>query len=336
MKQIMISKPKILVTGSAGFIGFHLCKRLIEDGYDVVGLDNYNNYYSVKLKHMRSEILETLDVNFKIHQIDLADKSSIIKLFEENRFDYVYNLAAQAGVRYSIKNPNEYIRSNVEGFLNILEACRFYPVKHLIYASSSSVYGSNTEMPFSCQQRTDSPISVYGATKKSNEVMAHSYNHLFKVNSTGLRFFTVYGPWGRPDMAAFLFLNAMFKDEEIKVFNHGNMVRDFTYIDDVVETLVRLMNKPPKSGYKIYNVGNNDPVKLMDFINLIESYSAKKSKMEMMEMQPGDVPETYAYVEDLYNDIGYKPETKISDGLKKLVLWYIKYKEVIMEWEKNG
>lgn len=332
----MISKPKILVTGSAGFIGFHLCKRLIEDGYDVVGLDNFNNYYSVKLKHMRSEMLEALDYNFKIHQIDLADKSSIIKLFEENRFDYVYNLAAQAGVRYSIKNPNEYIRSNVEGFLNILEACRFYPVKHLIYASSSSVYGSNTEMPFSCQQRTDSPISVYGATKKSNEVMAHSYNHLFNVHSTGLRFFTVYGPWGRPDMAAFLFLNAMFKDEEIKVFNHGNMVRDFTYIDDVVETLVRLMNKPTADGHKIYNVGNNDPVKLMDFIKLIELYSAKKSKMKMMEMQPGDVPKTYAYVEDLYNDIGYKPETKISDGLKKLVLWYLKYKEVIMEWGKNG
>jgi UDP-glucuronate 4-epimerase len=330
-------QSKILVTGAAGFIGFHLSKRLIRDGYLVTGIDNINDYYDVNLKKARLAILEKLD-GFKFRKIELADKTSIDTLFGEIGFDYVVNLAAQAGVRYSLQNPYAYIDSNIYGFLNILEACRHNPVKHLVFASSSSVYGANTKMPFSIHHNVDHPISLYAASKKANELMAHTYASLYKIPSTGLRFFTVYGPWGRPDMALFLFTKAIFEGKAIDVYNHGKMKRDFTYVDDIVEGMVRLIPKAPGpdpewSGehpdpsssfapYRIYNIGNNQPVELMKFIETIERHAGRKAEKNYMEIQQGDVPATFADVDDLMRDVGFRPNTSIDDGIRSFIAWY--------------
>lgn len=332
---------KILITGAAGFIGFHLSKYLLETNeYKVIGIDNINDYYSTKLKEDRLEILKKYE-NFEFHKIDLKEKEKIDELFEKEKFDYVVNLAAQAGVRYSITNPYSYVDSNLIGFVNILEACRNNPVKHLLYASSSSVYGGNKTAPFSTDHNVDHPVSLYAATKKSNELMAHTYSHLYKIPATGLRFFTVYGPWGRPDMAYFSFTNNIMEGKPIKVFNHGKMERDFTYIDDIVEGIYKLINKIPKENkewdeekdsisesfapYKIYNIGNNSPVQLMEFINTLEEKIGKKAEKIYMEMQPGDVLRTYADTSDLEKEINFKPSTKLSDGLEKFVEWYKEY-----------
>lgn len=330
----------ILVTGGAGFIGFNLSKRLLEGGDHVVGLDNLNDYYDVNLKKDRLSILEEYD-DFKFVKASLEDKEAVDKVFKENRIDIVVNLAAQAGVRYSLKNPYAYIESNIMGFMNILEACRHNEVKHLVYASSSSVYGSNIDMPFSVHDNVDHPVSLYAATKKSNELMAHTYSHLYGIPTTGLRFFTVYGPWGRPDMALFLFTKAILNDEPIKVFNHGKMERDFTYIDDIIEGVVRVMDNPPKANedwdrlnpdpgtsyapFKVYNIGNNKPVQLMEFIETIEKKLGKEAKKEFLPLQAGDVPKTYADVDDLINDVGFKPDTSIDEGVGKFVEWYKEY-----------
>ncbi|MCR2045374.1 NAD-dependent epimerase [Anaerosalibacter massiliensis] len=330
----------ILVTGGAGFIGFNLSKRLLEGGDHVIGLDNLNDYYDVNLKKDRLSILEEYD-DFKFIKASLEDKEAVDKVFKENRIDIVVNLAAQAGVRYSLKNPYAYIESNIMGFMNILEACRHNEVKHLVYASSSSVYGSNIDMPFSVHDNVDHPVSLYAATKKSNELMAHTYSHLYGIPTTGLRFFTVYGPWGRPDMALFLFTKAILNDEPIKVFNHGKMERDFTYIDDIIEGVVRVMDNPPKANedwdrlnpdpgtsyapFKVYNIGNNKPVQLMEFIETIEKKLGKEAKKEFLPLQAGDVPKTYADVDDLINDVGFKPDTSIDKGIGKFVEWYKKY-----------
>jgi len=346
-----MDKKKILITGAAGFIGFHLCKKILEtneviannpnyklaEKLEVIGIDNLNDYYDVSLKNARLEILKSKkDFTFKFG--DIADTVFVKTLFQEYKFDYVVNLAAQAGVRYSLKNPYIYIESNIKGFLNILESCRYQPVKHLVYASSSSVYGGNKNLPFSTEHNVDHPISLYAATKKSNELMAHTYSHLFNIPTTGLRFFTVYGPWGRPDMALFLFTKAILKDEPINVFNNGQMRRDFTYIDDIIEGVYRIIFKPaipdkdwhniPKTStsfapYKIYNIGNNQPVYLLDFIEAIEKKLNKKSKRNYLEMQPGDVSETCADVEDLFNAINFKPNTSINDGISKFIDWYL-------------
>lgn len=345
----------ILVTGAAGFIGFHLVKRLVDKGYRVTGFDNVNDYYSTELKYGRlaeigiakDEIIENELVesanheNLKFIKADLAHKPVVDELFEKSGFDVVVNLAAQAGVRYSLKDPYRYIESNITGFLNILEGVRHHPVEHLIYASSSSVYGANTKMPFSTSDNVDHPMSLYAASKKSNELMAHTYSNLFDVPSTGLRFFTVYGPWGRPDMALFLFTEAMLKDEPIKVFNHGNMERDFTYVDDIIEGILRLIPKPPVpnpewSGkdpdpatsfapYRIFNIGNSSPVQLMDFINEIEKQLGVEARKNMMPMQPGDVPKTWADVEDLFEYIDFKPKVGIEEGIREFVKWYKSY-----------
>jgi UDP-glucuronate 4-epimerase len=331
---------KIFVTGAAGFIGYHLSSRLLDEGYEVVGADNLNDYYAVQLKIDRLDMLKK-KTNFKFHKIDLADQQEVNQIFDSERFDIVINLAAQAGVRYSIEHPHPYIQSNVTGFLNILEACRHYGIKHLIYASSSSVYGSNKTIPFSTKDPVDHPISLYAATKKSNELMAHTYSHLFNIPTTGLRFFTVYGPWGRPDMAYFSFTKQITEEESIKVYNNGDMRRDFTYIDDIVEGIIRLLNKPPQPNrhvnqdytdpsishapYKIYNIGNNKPVKLMDFIHTLEEIIGKKAKIEFLPMQPGDVKETYADIADLQTDVGFYPGTTIKEGLSQFVDWYKKY-----------
>jgi UDP-glucuronate 4-epimerase len=331
---------KILVTGAAGFIGFHLSKRLIKEDYEVIGIDNMNDYYDINLKNARLEIL-LKENSFKFEKIDLVDRDKILDLFKSNNFDFVINLAAQAGVRYSLINPYVYIDSNITGFLNILEACRQYPVKHLIFASSSSVYGANTKMPFSVHHNVDHPVSLYAATKKANELMAHTYANLYKIPSTGLRFFTVYGPWGRPDMALFLFTKAIIEDQPIDVFNHGKMRRDFTYIDDIVEGIVRLIPKSPIPNknwngdhpdpsssfvpYKIYNIGNNQPVELMKFIETIEHHIGKNALKNFMEIQLGDVPATYADVDDLMNDVGFRPNTSIDDGVGEFVSWYKTY-----------
>lgn len=330
----------ILVTGGAGFIGFNLSKRLLEGGDHVIGLDNLNDYYDVNLKKDRLSILEEYD-DFKFIKASLEDKEAVDKVFKENRIDIVVNLAAQAGVRYSLKNPYAYIESNIMGFMNILEACRHNEVKHLVYASSSSVYGSNIDMPFSVHDNVDHPVSLYAATKKSNELMAHTYSHLYGIPTTGLRFFTVYGPWGRPDMALFLFTKAILNDETIKVFNHGKMERDFTYIDDIIEGVVRVMDNPPKANedwdrlnpdpgtsyapFKVYNIGNNKPVQLMEFIETIEKKLGKEAKKKFLPLQAGDVPKTYADVDDLINDVGFKPDTSIDKGIGKFVEWYKKY-----------
>jgi UDP-glucuronate 4-epimerase len=328
---------KILITGAAGFIGFHLSKRLMDEGYQVTGLDNLNDYYDINLKNARLDILLE-DENFNFEKIDLAERDKIQTLFKSQKFDYVVNLAAQAGVRYSLINPYAYIDSNISGFLNILEACRQNPVKHLVFASSSSVYGANTKMPFSVHHNVDHPVSLYAATKKANELMAHTYANLYKIPSTGLRFFTVYGPWGRPDMALFLFTKAIIEGKPIDVYNHGKMKRDFTYVDDIVEGIVRLIPKAPIPNpdwngdrpdpsssfvpYKIYNIGNNQPVELMRFIETIEHHIGKEADKNFMEIQQGDVPATYADVDDLMNDVGFKPNTSIEDGIGEFVKWY--------------
>jgi len=337
---------KILVTGTAGFIGSHLAIRLLERGDEVVGLDNINDYYDQNVKYgrlQRTGIIEKLDngkdieygkvlksnkyPNYKFIKLNLEDKDALFKLFEEEQFDAVCNLAAQAGVRYSLSNPDAYIGSNIVGFLNILEACRHHDVKNLSYASSSSVYGSNKKLPFSTSDSVDHPISLYAASKKSNELMAHTYSHLFGISTTGLRFFTVYGPWGRPDMALFLFVKAALEGKSIDVFNNGDMQRDFTYIDDIVEGVVRVIDNPRKDTppYKVYNIGNNAPVKLMDFIEAIENKLGKKIEKNFLPLQAGDVPATYADVQDLIDDLGYKPNTPIQEGIDKFVDWYIDF-----------
>jgi len=361
---------KILVTGVAGFIGFHLVKRLIrEEHYQIIGLDNINDYYSTDLKYDRlaelgvqkDRIIEDAIVNSSKHKdlgfikTDLENKPVIDRLFEKEEIDIVINLAAQAGVRYSLKDPYRYIDSNITGFLNLLEGARHHSLKHLIYASSSSVYGANTNMPFSTGDNVDHPMSLYAATKKSNELMAHTYSNLFNIPTTGLRFFTVYGPWGRPDMALFLFAEALMNDEPIKVFNYGKMERDFTYIDDIVEGIFRLMSKPPTQNiswsrknpdpatsfapYRIFNIGNSNPVKLMDFIKEIEQQLNIEAKKEMLPMQPGDVPKTWADVEDLYDYIDFRPQVGIQEGIKHFIDWYKSYfitrKEVKPIFETN-
>jgi UDP-glucuronate 4-epimerase len=329
-----------LVTGAAGFIGFHLCKRLSEEGRTVIGLDNLNNYYDVQLKNDRLEQLSKYP-NFSFRKIDLADLTALDEVFHQVNFDVVVNLAAQAGVRYSLENPHAYVNANIVGFVNLLECCRHSHIKHLVFASSSSVYGANTKMPFSVHHNVDHPVSLYAATKKANELMAHTYSHLYELPCTGLRFFTVYGPWGRPDMALFLFAKAIIEDQFIKVFNHGKMQRDFTYIDDIVEGIVRVMAHIPEPNpnwrgmapdpgtsykrYKIYNIGNNKPVQLSEFIEEIEKALGKKAKKQYMDMQPGDVPATFADIDDLFNDVGFRPATSLSKGIQNFIEWYKSY-----------
>jgi UDP-glucuronate 4-epimerase len=330
---------KVLVTGAAGFIGFHLSQRLLAGETEVVGLDNLNDYYDVYLKKDRLAQLQG-HPGFSFYQLDLADREGIEKLFTEQRFDVVVNLAAQAGIRYSLKNPHAYVDSNLVGFTNILEGCRHAGVKHLVFASSSSVYGANTKMPFSVHDNVDHPISLYAATKKANELMAYSYSHLYGLPVTGLRFFTVYGPWGRPDMAYFKFVKAIDEGKPIDVYNFGKMQRDFTYIDDVIEGLVRVIHKPPQldtqsissSGvdlgeapYKLYNIGNNKPVELMRFIEVIEKVMGKKAEKNLSPMEAGDVPATYADVDDLMRDVEFKPDTPIEQGIARFVKWYWEY-----------
>lgn len=334
MKNRMSLPNKILVTGCAGFIGFHLSKRLLSDGYSVIGLDNLNDYYDVNLKKARLDQLKT-DENFSFTCASLENQTIVNQLFSEHKPSVVVNLAAQAGVRYSIENPHAYIQSNIVGFMNILEACRHNNVEHLLYASSSSVYGANTQIPFSVDDRVDHPISLYAATKKANELIAHTYSHLYGLPTTGLRFFTVYGPWGRPDMALFIFTQAILADEPIKIFNSGNMRRDFTYIDDIIEGISRLIPRKPtplqsdkhtsQAPYKIYNIGNNHPVELMKFITVLEDKLGKKAIKEFLPLQPGDVPDTYANIDDLVEDIGFKPATTVEQGIEKFVDWYKEY-----------
>ncbi|MDD2273209.1 MAG: NAD-dependent epimerase [Desulfuromonadaceae bacterium] len=329
--------PKILVTGAAGFIGFHLAKRLLESECEVVGLDNLNDYYDVNLKTARLAQLEERN-NFRFHKMGLEERDAVSRFFKEEQFDIVVNLAAQAGVRYSIENPYAYIDSNISGFINILEGCRHNNVKHLVYASSSSVYGANTKMPFSVHDNVDHPISLYAATKKANELMAHTYSHLYSLPTTGLRFFTVYGPWGRPDMALFLFAKAIIEGRPIDVYNHGLMQRDFTYIDDIVEGIFRVMNKVPEANhdwngeaadpgtssapYRIYNIGNNNPVELIRFIEVLENALGIKAIKNLLPLQPGDVSATYADVDDLMRDVGFRPSTSIEEGIGAFVAWY--------------
>ncbi len=333
-------QKKILVTGAAGFIGFHLSKKLCENNWNVVGLDNLNAYYDINLKKDRLNLLKPNE-NFKFYKVDLVERESIKKIFNSEKFDYVVNLAAQAGVRYSIQNPYSYVDSNLSGFLNILEGCRHNPVEHLIYASSSSVYGANTKMPFSVHDNVDHPVSLYAATKKANELMAHTYSNLYKLHTTGLRFFTVYGPWGRPDMALFIFTKKIIEGKPIDVYNNGKMSRDFTYVDDIVDGVIKLIPKIPGPNpewkgdnpdsatsfapYKLYNIGNNHPVELLRFIEVIEDSLGKKAVKNFMPMQPGDVPATYADVDDLINAVGFKPATSIEDGINKFVNWYKDY-----------
>jgi len=332
---------RILVTGAAGFIGYHLSQRLLDRGDTVVGLDNLNDYYSVQLKEDRLAKLTPHEA-FSLHRLDLSDADGVQRLFNDEPFDAVVNLAAQAGVRYSIENPRAYIDSNIVGFTNILEGCRHSEsVKHLVYASSSSVYGANTLMPFSVHHNVDHPVSLYAASKKSNELMAHCYSHLYGLPTTGLRFFTVYGPWGRPDMALFLFTKAILEGRPIDVFNHGKMRRDFTYVDDIVEGVIRVTDRIPqpdaewsgdepdpgtsKAPYKIYNIGNNQPVELMHLIETLELALGKSAQKNLMDIQPGDVPATYADVDDLIRDVGFKPATPIEEGVARFVEWYREY-----------
>lgn len=346
---------KILITGTAGFIGYHVAKRLIEKGATVIGLDIINDYYDIDLKYSRltdsgikkenieygKKIKSTKYGNYSFIKLDLKDKTGIDTLFRSEEFDVVCNLAAQAGVRYSLTNPEAYINSNIVGFMNILEASRHNGIKHLVYASSSSVYGANESLPFSTSDNVDHPISLYAASKKSNELMAHVYSHLFKVPTTGLRFFTVYGPFGRPDMALFIFTKAILENKPIDIFNYGRMLRDFTYVDDITEGIVRVIDSPPagnklwdgknpdpsssQAPYKIYNIGNNAPVKLMDFVEAIEEKLGKTAQKNMMPLQAGDVPETYADVHDLVKDLHYKPSTDIKTGISNFIDWYVRY-----------
>lgn len=346
---------KILITGTAGFIGYHLANLLLKLGHDVVGLDSVNDYYDVTLKYQRLKnagILKesiypakltksTVHESYRFIQLQLENKEQLLQLFKSEKFDVVIHLAAQAGVRYSLTNPEAYIDSNITGFLNILEACRYYPVENLIYASSSSVYGLNTDMPFSVRSNVDHPVSLYAASKKSNELMAHTYSHIFGIPTIGLRFFTVYGPWGRPDMALFLFTKAILEGKPIEVFNNGNMQRDFTYVDDIVEGISRMVEKPPVANktwdavnpdpssssapYRIYNIGNNNPVKLMDFIGAIETATGIVAEKIMKPIQPGDVEKTWADVNSLINDYNYRPATPVSHGIKEFVSWFRDY-----------
>ena len=355
---------KILVTGTAGFIGSHLAIKLLERGDEVVGLDNINDYYDQNVKYgrlQRSGIIDTLEdgknipygkllvsktnSKYKFIKLNLEDKDAMMKLFESEKFDAVCNLAAQAGVRYSLTNPDVYMQSNIIGFMNILEACRHHNVKNLSYASSSSVYGLNEELPFSTNHNVDHPISLYAASKKSNELMAHTYSHLFGISTTGLRFFTVYGPWGRPDMAPMLFADAILNDREIKVFNHGNMSRDFTYVDDIVDGIIKVIDNPAipskdfnpenpnpdisSAPYRIYNIGNNSPVQLLDFIETLEKAIGIEAKKNFLPMQAGDVVSTYADVSDLIEDFDYKPDTKLDYGIKEFVKWYKEFYKII-------
>jgi len=329
-----------LVTGAAGFIGFHLCQRLLQRGVTVIGLDNLNDYYDPELKVARLNQLEN-QPGFGFVRLDLADRDGVARLFNDIGFSRVVHLAAQAGVRYSIENPWAYIDSNVGGFMALLEGCRRHPVSHLVFASSSSVYGLNTKMPFSVHDNVDHPVSLYAATKKANELMAHAYAHLYGVPTTGLRFFTVYGPWGRPDMALFKFTKAILEGKAIDVYNHGKMQRDFTYIDDIIEGVIRVLESTPKpnpqwSGdapdpgtspapYRLYNIGNNNPVELMDFIGAIETALGTKAEKNMMPMQPGDVPATYADIAGLAEDVGFKPSTPIAEGIANFIAWYRGY-----------
>ena len=334
---------KFLVTGAAGFIGFHTSKQLLERGDTVVGLDNFNDYYDVSLKEARAAILADYDA-FSMARIDLADREAMEALFAKEGFDKVIHLAAQAGVRYSIENPHSYIESNIVGTLHILEGCRHHKVEHLTYASSSSVYGANTTMPFSIHQNVDHPLALYGATKKANELMAHTYSNLYNLPTTGLRFFTVYGPWGRPDMALFLFTRNILAGKPIDVFNYGKHKRDFTYIDDIVEGVIRTSDhtaqpnenwdpaKPDpgtsRAPWRVYNIGNQQPVELMDYIGAVEKYLGKKAEKNLLPLQPGDVPDTWADTEDLAADVGYQPATPIEEGVKNFVEWYLDfYKE---------
>ncbi|MDX1809328.1 MAG: NAD-dependent epimerase [Sulfurospirillaceae bacterium] len=343
---------KILVTGAAGFIGYHLSKKLLERGDEVIGIDNLNNYYDITLKYARlnelgikkEEIKDNIlapsktYLKHKFIKMDLVDQTALLNLFNTENFDAVCNLAAQAGVRYSLENPHAYIDSNIVGFLNLLEACRHNSMKNLCFASSSSVYGLNESQPFNTKDHTDHPVSLYAATKKSNEMMAHAYSHLYNISTTGLRFFTVYGPWGRPDMAPMLFADAILHDKSIKVFNNGDMSRDFTYIDDIIDGVVKVIDNPaqanknfnPKDSnpaissapYRLYNIGNNSPVKLMDFISILEDSIGIKAKKKYLPMQDGDVVSTYADTNDLIHDFSYKPETDLSEGIRKFVAWY--------------
>ncbi len=346
---------KILVTGTAGFIGYHLANRLLARGDEVVGLDSINDYYDPELKYARlaeagipREAIEwnrpvqsTRHAGYRFVRMQLEDRDAMERLFATERFDVVVNLAAQAGVRYSLVNPHAYVQSNIVGFMNVLEGCRHTGVGHLVYASSSSVYGLNEKMPFSTRDNVDHPVSLYAASKKSNELMAHTYSHLYGLPATGLRFFTVYGPWGRPDMALFLFTKAILEDEPIKVFNYGKMVRDFTYIDDIVEGVVRVIDHPPqgrpdwdgkqpdpscsRAPWKVYNIGNNNPVRLMDFIEAIEQALGKEARKELLPIQPGDVPATFADVTDLVEDLDYQPATPVTEGVRRFVEWYREY-----------
>ena len=338
-----MTKGKILITGAAGFIGFHLSQRLCKEKKEVIGLDNLNDYYDVELKKARLRILEQYD-NFEFVKMDLKNTAEVLKLFEKEKFEYVVNLAAQAGVRYSIQNPFAYVDSNIHGFINVLEGCRNYHIKHLVYASSSSVYGANKRIPFTVHDNVDHPMSLYAASKKSNELMAHTYSSLYNLPTTGLRFFTVYGPWGRPDMAAFLFTRAILNDKPIDVFNNGDMMRDFTYVGDIVEGVYRVMQKIPESNkewkgetpdsatsyapFRLYNIGNNKPVQLMEFIGIIEKHLGKMAKKNFLPLQPGDVPSTYADVDDLIKDVGFKPNTGIEEGLQEFIMWYKKYYQI--------
>jgi len=331
---------KILVTGAAGFIGMHLSAKLLERGDEVVGIDNLNDYYEVQLKQDRLKQLQGYD-RFTFIKMDMADRNAMQTLFNEQGFDSVMNLAAQAGVRYSLENPHAYVDSNLVGFVNLLEGCRHTKVKHLVYASSSSVYGANTNMPFSVHHNVDHPVSLYAATKKSAELMAHTYSHLYSLPTTGLRFFTVYGPWGRPDMSPSLFAGAILRGESINVFNEGKMQRDFTYIDDIVEGVVRVIDKTAESDpafdtsvsdpsssyapYRVYNIGNNEPVELMTFIETIEEAIGKKAEKNMMGMQDGDVVATYADITELTNAVGFKPDTPLAEGIPKFIKWYRDY-----------
>jgi UDP-glucuronate 4-epimerase len=334
---------KVLVTGSAGFIGFFLAKKLLENNIEVVGLDNLNSYYDPELKRARLDKL-TQYLSYTHINLDLADREGMTELFASHGFDAVVNLAAQAGVRYSLKNPHSYIDTNIVGFTNLLEGCRHSAVKHFVFASSSSVYGANTRVPFSVHHNVDHPVSLYAASKKSNELMAHTYAHLYDLAVTGLRFFTVYGPWGRPDMAYFLFTRAILEDRDIDVYNHGKMARDFTYIDDIVEGVYRVIHRLPEPNkawdgddpdpatsycrYRMYNIGNNRKVELLRFIEVLEKCLGKKARKNFLPLQPGDVPITYADVDDLVRDVGFKPSTPIEEGLKSFVAWYREYYKI--------
>ena len=327
-----------LVTGAAGFIGFHVAQKLMQAGKPVIGVDSLNDYYDPKLKEARLAILKN-DPNFSFIKLNLADRTASKALFAEHKFSVVIHLAAQAGVRYSIENPFAYADANFEGFLNILEGCRHNACKHLLYASSSSVYGTNAKLPFSVHDNVDHPISLYAASKKANELMAHSYSHLYKIPSTGLRFFTVYGPWGRPDMAMYIFAKAIVEGKPIQLFNHGAMLRDFTFVDDVAEAVVRLIDIPPEgqagakgddpaissAPWRVYNIGNNHPEQLMKVVAVLEKEFGRKARIEMLPMQPGDVPATYADIEDLKREIGFSPSTSIEDGIARFAAWYRDY-----------